>query len=76
MEEMYYVVNTMVLKENKTPAQNIFVYADKTEAYSVYHQTLASNYASDKISQFCVLLFTSTNMILSSEVWYSEPIVI
>ena len=76
MKEVYYVANTMILKDKDTPAQSIFEYEDKTEAYSAYHQTLASNYTSDKISQFCTLLFTSTNMILSSEVWYSEPIVI
>lgn len=69
---MYFVVNIQKL-EGQT-AQSIFAYADRKEAMSVYHSTLASNYVSDALLGFSVAVL---NEHLGTEIreYYDKPVV-
>lgn len=50
----YYVIN--IQKTEESTMQSIFSYTSKSEALSVYHSTLASNYVSDTLRSFCVMV--------------------
>lgn len=69
----YYVVNIQITNEEKS-IQSIFSYDNEFIARSTYHNTLASNYASDKLSRFSVVLMDEKGTVLLSESFY-KPVV-
>ena len=70
---MYFVVNIQKL-EGQT-AQSIFAYADKKEALSVYHSTLASNYVSDALLGFAVAVLNEHGGTEIKE-FFDAPVVV
>ena len=68
----YYVVSIQNFKAGSY-AQSIFAYDTREEALSVYHSTLASNYVSDALSGFCVMVINGHGGTEVREYW-EEPI--
>lgn len=66
----YFVIN--IQKTEETTAQSIFSYTSKSEALSVYHSTLASNYVSDSLRSFCVMLINEQGGTEIKE-YYERP---
>lgn len=64
----YYVISIQVIGETK--AQSIFAYDSEKEALSAYYGTLASNYASETLTGFCVMLINGFGVVIRSDNYY------
>ena len=64
----YFVVSIQEV-EDGTTAQSIFAYDNKDQAFSVYHQTLASNYAASSLQAFCTLIINEHGGTEVREFW-------
>ena len=67
----YYVVNGIIMKDETTP-QSVFCYDSKDDAFSVYHTTLASNYANKDIRSFFVCILDSYGVQINRESFDTE----
>lgn len=63
----YYVVS-MQRTGDASPA-SIFGYNTLEEARSAYHTTLASNYVSEVLDAFCVMLINEHGGVEAKEFW-------
>ena len=67
----YYLITIQKLKDGTNPV-GIFAYNSFDEIRSVYHSTLASNYANMDITYFCVAVMDEESVIYLSEK-YTRP---
>lgn len=68
MENKYFIVNIQTTSDGT--AQSINAYDSHEQALSVYHQTLASNYISEVLTGFAVVLLDKYGMTEKTECYY------
>lgn len=68
MENKYFIVNIQATADGTV--QSIFAYDSHEQALSVYHQTLASNYISESLTGFAVVMLDKCGMTEKTECYY------
>ena len=68
----YYVIS--IQKTTEGNVQAIFAYDSRESALSAYHSTLASNYISETLDGFCVVLINEHGGTEFKEYW-DKPII-
>lgn len=68
----YFVIS--IQKIGTTNIQSIYAYNTKEEALSVYHNTLASNYASTTLDFFSVIVLNQYGITEVMEYWERKNI--
>ena len=68
MENKYFIVNIQTTSEGT--AQSINAYDSHEQALSVYHQTHASNYISESLTGFAVVMLDKYGMTEKTECYY------
>lgn len=67
----YYLITIQKLKDGTTPT-GIFAYEGDIAATAAYHSTLASCYANDNLTYFCVTVIDEQCNVILTECRYND----